>query len=196
LGEGPVLGFVGGLRPWHGIESLPDILARVSAKHPGARLVVVGDGPLRETLLGQLKERGLRDRAILTGALAHEDVPAVIRHFDIALAPYPVLDHAFYFSPLKVFEYMACGVAVVAANSGQIAEVIRDGETGLLHAPGDLDALAGACDRLLASAKLRLSVGQCAAAHIRAHYTWAHNARRVTDLAGELARRRNSRRNG
>ena len=49
----------------------------------------------------------------------------LIRQFDIALAPYPVLDHVFYFSPLKLFEYMACGVPVVAANLGQLAEVDR-----------------------------------------------------------------------
>ena len=192
LGEGPVLGFVGGLRPWHGIESLPEVLARVSAKHPGAKLVIAGDGPLREPLERRLVERGLRDQAIFTGTLPHEEIPAVIRLFDVALAPYPALDHAFYFSPLKLFEYMACGVAVVAANSGQIADVIRDGETGLLHAPGDLDALATACDRLLSHPKLRFAIGQAAASHIRANYTWTHNARRVTELADNLIRRRTS----
>src|SRR5205823_3070751 len=62
LGEGPVLGFIGGLRPWHGIESLPEVLARVSAKHPGTKLVIAGDGPLREQLLRGLEERGLRDQ--------------------------------------------------------------------------------------------------------------------------------------
>ena len=190
LGEGPVLGFVGGLRPWHGIESLPEVLARVSAKHPGTKLVIAGDGPLREPLERGLVERGLRDQAIFTGTLPHEEIPAVIRLFDVALAPYPALDHAFYFSPLKLFEYMACGVAVVAANSGQIADVIRDGETGLLHAPGDLDALATACDRLLSTPKLRFALGQSAASHIRAHYTWTHNARHVTELAEGLIRRR------
>ena len=166
LGEGPVLGFVGGLRPWHGIESLPEVLSRVSAKHPGTKLVIAGDGPLREPLERGLAERGLREQAIFTGALPHEEIPAVIRQFDVALAPYPALDHAFYFSPLKLFEYMACGVAVVAANSGQIADVIRDGENGLLHAPGDLDALAAACDRLLSSPKLRFAISQSAASHI------------------------------
>jgi glycosyltransferase involved in cell wall biosynthesis len=192
LGEGPVLGFVGGLRPWHGIESLPEILARVSTNHPGARLVIVGDGPLREGLTRGLIERGLREQAVFTGALPHDEVPAVIRQFDIALAPYPAFDHAFYFSPLKLFEYMACGVPVVAANCGQIADVIRDGETGLLHAPGELDALVAACDRLLDNAKLRFALGQSAAAHVRGSYTWTHNARRVTELAASLICRRKS----
>ena len=192
LGEGPVLGFVGGLRPWHGIETLPEILARVSAAHPGARLVIAGDGPLREGLARGLTERGLRAQVVFTGTLPHDEVPAVIRQFDVALAPYPALEHAFYFSPLKLFEYMACGVPVVAADCGQIADVIRDGESGLLHPPGDLNALAAACDRLLGNAKLRFALGQSAAAHIRTGYTWTHNARRVTELAESLICRHKS----
>jgi len=192
LGEEPVLGFVGGLRPWHGTELLPEVLARVSARHPGVRLVIVGDGPLRAELQRSLHERGLAGRVVFTGAVAHEEVPAVIRQFDVALAPYPVLDHPFYFSPLKLFEYMACGVPVVAANCGQIAEIIRDGETGLLHQPGDLDALADACDALLRNPKRRLLLGQSAAQFVRANFTWDRNASRAVELACGLIERRSA----
>ena len=186
IGETPVLGFVGGLRPWHGVEVLPEVLARVSALHPGTRLVIVGDGPLRSELRRSFAERGLADNVIFAGALPHDDVPAVIRQFDVALAPYPPLDHAFYFSPLKLFEYMACGVAVVAASCGQIAEVIRHGETGFLYPPGDLDALAGACDLLLRNPKQRFAIGQTAAHFVRDHFTWDRNAGRAVDLARQL----------
>jgi len=75
---------------------------------------------------------------IFAGALPHDEVPAIIRQFDVALAPYPKLGHAFYFSPLKLLEYMACGVAVVAAECGQIAEVIRHGKTGFLVPADDV----------------------------------------------------------
>ena len=186
LGDGPVLGFVGGLRPWHGIEALPELLARLAPRHPTLRLLVAGDGPLRGELERGLRERGVADRAVFTGALAHDDIAPVIRQCDIALAPYPALDHAFYFSPLKLFEYMACGVAVAAANCGQIADLVRHGETGLLHPAGDLDALTAGCDQLLNQPKLRFALGREAAQFIRSHYTWDHNARRVTELATAL----------
>ena len=186
LGDGPVLGFVGGLRPWHGVEVLPELLARLATKHPALRLVIAGDGQLRSDLEQRLRELGVADRAVFTGAIPHEEIPGIIRQFDVALAPYPPLEHAFYFSPLKIFEYMACGVAVAAANCGQIADVIRDGETGLLHAPGDLDALATACDRLLSQPKLRFALGHAAAELIRASYTWDHNAQRAVELAQTL----------
>src|SRR5213594_2423104 len=188
LGEEPVLGFVGGLRAWHGTESLPDVLARVATVHPDVRLVIVGDGPLRAELQRSLSERGLAGSVVFTGAVAHEEIPALIRQFDVALAPYPALDHPFYFSPLKLFEYMACGVPVVAANCGQIAELIRDGETGLLHPPGDADALVAACDRLLADPPLRRRVGEAAAKEVHTRYTWDHNAAHVVELARSLGR--------
>ncbi|QIN82493.1 glycosyltransferase [Rubrobacter tropicus] len=186
LGEGPVLGFVGGLRPWHGVEVLPALLERLKRAHPDARLVVAGDGPLRKELERDAGERGMRESVVFTGSLPHEDVAPLIRLFDVALAPYPRPDHDFYFSPLKLFEYMACGVPVVAAALGQIPEVVRDGETGLLYPPDDRDALASACDRLLSDPDLRRRIGSAAAKEVHNRYTWDKNAERVAAVATDL----------
>jgi glycosyltransferase involved in cell wall biosynthesis len=172
LDDDPVLGFVGGLRPWHGVEALPALLDRLVSRYPGLRLVIVGDGPLRGELEHELRERGLARSAVLTGSLPHEEVAALIHQFDVALAPYSRPDHDFYFSPLKLFEYMACGVPVVAAALGQIEEVVRDGETGLLYPPGQQDALLAACERLLSDPDLRQRLGRMAAKEIHNHYTW------------------------
>ena len=186
LGAGPVLGFVGGLRPWHGVEVLPELLSRLVGRYSDLRLVIVGDGQLRGELERDLEERGLAHGAVFTGSLPHEEVAALIHRFDVALAPYPRPAHDFYFSPLKLFEYMACGASVVAASLGQIAEVVRDGETGLLYPPGELDALVASCDRLLEDPDLRRRLGRAAAKEIHSRYTWDHNAARVIDLAQDL----------
>ncbi len=186
LGEGPVLGFVGGLRPWHGVEALPAMLERLRPDHPSARLLIVGDGPLRGELERDLLERGLADGAVFTGSLQHEEVAPLVRQFDVALAPYPRPDHDFYFSPLKLFEYMACGVPVVAARLGQIEEIVCDGETGLLYTPEDPGALVEACARLLSDPDLRRRVGSAAAKEVHDRYTWDHNAERVGTLARSL----------
>lgn len=188
--EGPVLGFVGGLRPWHGVEVLPELLARVASRHRDAALVIVGDGPLRATLEEKLDQLGLRSRVVFTGAIPHGEIPGLIRLFDVALAPYPPVNHAFYFSPLKLFEYMACGVPVVAANAGQIAEVLEHGVSGLLHPPGDLDALVDACDQLLSDPARRREMGRHAASRIHDAYTWDHNAKRAVEIAGAIAEKK------
>jgi len=192
LDDGPVIGFVGGLRPWHGVEVLPELVQRLVRRHLKLQLLVVGDGQLRPQLQECCGTRNVGEHIVFTGALPHEEVAAVIRQFDLALAPYPRLGHDFYFSPLKLFEYMACGVPVVAAQVGQIAEVVRDGQTGLLFPPGDLDALEAACQRLLDSPKLRRSLGRAGAKLVHTHYTWDRNASRAVELARSLTAARKS----
>jgi len=192
LDGGAVLGFVGGLRPWHGVEILPELLSRLSKRHPRLRLVIAGDGQLRRELESEFHRHGLAQRVTFTGLLPHGEIPAVIRQFDIALAPYPLHDHDFYFSPLKLFEYLACGVPVVAPRLGQIAEVVSDGKTGLLYPAGDLDALVRNCERLLAKPGLRATLGKAGARLVRREFTWDKNAQRVVDLARGLIDTRRS----
>lgn len=182
----PTMGFVGGLRPWHGIEVLPELLARLQKRVPGARLVIVGDGQLRGDLERAFAKRRLQNLVTFSGALLHEEIPAAIRQFDVALAPYPKHSHDFYFSPLKLYEYMACGVPVVAARLGQIAQTIKHEKSGLLYPPGDVAALVGSCERLLQDAALRQRLGAAAAKLIHAKFTWDHNANRVVALAKKL----------
>ena len=186
LSDGPVLGFIGGLRPWHGVQSLPLLVERLAPRYPNLRLVIAGEGPMRAELDDAFRTRGIQEHVIFTGSLPHEEMSELIRQFDVALAPYPVLDHVFYFSPLKLFEYMACGVPVVAAAVGQIADVVCDGDTGLLYPPGDLDALTAVCARLLADPALRQRLGEAAAAAVHAHYTWTGNATRIVERARTL----------
>ncbi|MGR9037591.1 MAG: glycosyltransferase family 4 protein [Gammaproteobacteria bacterium] len=190
LGDDLVLGFVGGLRPWHGVDILPLLLEQLIGRYPALRLVFVGEGPLRSRLESDLREKGLHHHAVFTGALSHAEVPPLIRQFDVALAPYPEFDHPFYFSPLKLFEYMGCGIPVVAAAAGQITQIVRHEETGLLYSPGDLAALTEYCDRLLGNPEEREILGRAAAKEIHARYTWDHNAERVVEIARKLIKRR------
>lgn len=192
LDGGPVVGFVGGLRPWHGVEALPVLLERLAVKHPGVQLVIAGDGPLRSELERGLEQRGVRAKAVITGLLPHEEVAPLIREFDLALAPYSAPDHPFYFSPLKLFEYMGCGVAVVVPRLGQISEVVEDGQTGLLYPAGDAAALAESCERLLGDPALRTELGRNAARRVRERFTWDANAERVVSLARSLVAARTS----
>ena len=181
--EGPVLGFVGNLRPWHGVELLPEVLARVASRHPTARLRIAGDGPLRETVAARARELGVADRVELLGSVAHDRMPEVIRSFDIALAPYPQDDrHPFYFSPLKLFEYMASGVPVVASDVGQVAEVLTDESAGSLCPAGDPGAMADACLALLEDPGAHAAKARRGPEIVAARYTWDGNARRILAL--------------
>ena len=183
IGDGPILGFVGGLRQWHGVEILPELLQRLVSDFPQAQLVIVGTGPLERTLKQRLGELKLDDRVLFMGAVDHDKVAGVIREFDVALAPYPELNHSFYFSPLKLFEYVACGVAVVAANVGQIGEVVKHESTGLLYPAGNLDELVSSCKFVLSKKSQQEALGRAAASEILENYTWDKNAARVIEIA-------------
>ena len=123
---------------------------------------------------------------MFTGPLDHVQVADVIREFDIALAPYPKLDHPFYFSPLKLFEYMACGCAVVAADVGQVGTVVEAGKTGLLYPAGNLEQLTDRCEQVLSEPALRQAMGAAAAKEIHENFTWDRNASRVIEIADRL----------
>jgi len=148
--------------------------------------LIVGDGPLRRRLESDLEQRGLKGQAIFTGAQEHKRIASLIRLFDVALAPYPKLDHAFYFSPLKLFEYLACGIPVVAARLGQIEEIVEDGANGLLYTPGNLAELIQRCTRLLRDSALRSRIGDRAARDTLNNYTWDNNAKRAVDIAQQV----------
>ena len=178
-----VLGFVGFVRAWHGLDAVLDAMAAAS-DGPRLALTMVGDGPVRPELEAQAARLGLSDRVRFTGLVDHHQVPDEVAGFDIALQP-KVTPYA---SPLKIFDYMAAARAIVAPDQPNIREILRDGETALLFDPdAPLDAPRGlwtAITRLAADHALRARLGTAARADLEARdYTWAGNARRVAALA-------------
>jgi glycosyltransferase involved in cell wall biosynthesis len=174
----PVVGFVGTLKPWHDLTTLVRALALLDEKRPA--LLVVGDGPGREHLAAEAARA--RVQVTFTGALPHERVPAHLAAVDVAVAPY-ARDDGFYFSPLKLVEYLAAAKPVVAADVGEIRHCVRPGETGFLYPPSDAAALATAIRDVLADPAHSAALAAAGRAHVRADHTWRANARCVAALA-------------
>ena len=176
------VGFVGTLRPWHGVDGLIEAFAVLHGLDPDVRLLIVGDGPLRNTLESLAADRGVSHAVDFLGAVEPSEVPRMLASMDVAVAPYPPLDD-FYFSPLKLFEYMAAGCAIVAAAIGQINQLVSDGDTGLLYRPGDTAALARALGRLKDDPVLRGRLGRSARRIAARDHTWHRVIRRIFALA-------------
>lgn len=176
------LGFVGSLKPWHGIDVLLDAFDRIHRAMPRSRLLVVGDGPERSTLEKFAGRLGLSESVILTGAVPPDEVPGLLTSMDVAAAPYP--GHGFYFSPLKIFEYMAAGLPTVASRVGQVAEIIEDDVTGILCTPGNPDALAESVIDLFGNKEKRRRLGASARHHVCAAHTWDAVAARILAIGG------------
>jgi glycosyltransferase involved in cell wall biosynthesis len=107
----------------------------------------------------------------------------------VLAAPYPRLDH-FYFSPLKIFEYMAAGRPVVASSVGQVSDVLQHEATALLSAPGDAGALGDNLARLAADRELAAGLGAAARKVAVAEHTWRHRVRTIMDIMASLAARK------
>jgi len=173
-----VIGFVGFFREWHQLHLVLSLLDG-QLSDPNIKLMLVGDGPVRQELEKVVEERKLGDRVVWTGILKRDQVPDALAATDIALQSAVTG----YSSPLKLFEYMASGRAVVAPRLSNILEIIKEEETGLLFEPDNLDEMGAALSRLVSDDKLRERLGKAARRHIEeGAFTWDANAARVLGL--------------
>ena len=166
--------FVGTLKPWHGVGYLLEAvaLANAGAARRTWSARIIGDGPCRLDLERQAAELGVG--AEFTGAVSPAAVPRLLHGCDAAAAPYPhpAPGRDDYFSPLKVYEYMAASLPVIASEVGQIPSILRHGHTGLLVPPANPAAIAAALVRLESSQDLRVRLGAQARAAAVGLYSW------------------------
>jgi len=181
------IGFVGSLKPWHGLTTLLGAFERLHHDPPAGRqseLLIVGDGPLREALEQRLNATSgaIRQSVTFAGAVPPDDVPRWLAAMDVGVAPYPGLAD-FYFSPLKVIEYMAAGLPVVASRVGDLPQ-LQEAGAGILCPPDDPLSLAGAIRRLMLDPWFCRRLGEAGRRIAHEQYTWSSVARRVLELAG------------
>ncbi len=170
--------FAGAFRSWHGaihlVEAIRILRAR-GEKDVGA--VLVGDG----SELPRVRQAAERiETIVFTGALPHDRMPAALAGADVGVAPFDVAAHAplslgFYWSPLKMFEYMAAGLPVVAPAVDRIPSLVEDGREGLLY-KAHPEALADALVKLK-DVGLRTRLGSAARARAVRDYSWAAHCR-------------------
>jgi alpha-maltose-1-phosphate synthase len=171
--------FAGAFRSWHGAVHLAAALRdlRVRGRNDiGA--VFIGDGPERPRVAAAA--RGLQG-VVFTGALPHASMPASLAACDIGVAPFDIAAHrplslCFYWSPLKMFEYMAAALPVVAPDADRISTLVGHEREGLLYRPGDHGSLASALERLT-DAPLRARLGAAARDRAVREYSWSAHCR-------------------
>jgi glycosyltransferase involved in cell wall biosynthesis len=169
--EAFVIAFVGLFYPWHGVHVLAQAFVLLHRRRQDARLLLIGDGEEAARTRAILEDGGAGGAFLMPGLVAREDVPAYLKAADVLVSPHANIRN-FIGSPIKIFEYMASGRAIVATRVGQIADVLRHRETALIVAPEDPAALADALMELHDDPGLRRRLGAAAQAEALAAHSW------------------------
>jgi glycosyltransferase involved in cell wall biosynthesis len=169
------IGFAGSLKPWHGIDVLVEAFRRAFAEAPELRLEVVGDGPARAALdAARLPVGSFTYR----GQVRHEDALRAMTGWHVGVAPFSA-QRDFYFSPLKLVEYMAAGACPVASDMPELRSLLAGGARGVLVPPGDGAALARAFVELAHSRDRTAALGARAREYALGSLSWSANAGHV-----------------
>jgi PEP-CTERM/exosortase A-associated glycosyltransferase len=170
LGEGPVFGYVGSFSHYEGlpflVDAAPDILARL----PGSRLMLVGSGRDDASLKEAARRAG--PGVILTGRVPHGEVRDIYTLLDVLVLPRRRIRLTELVTPLKPLEAMAAGTAVLASDIGGHAEIVRDGDTGLLFHAESRDSLVSQAVRLGSGPSLRRDLVERARKFVTAERRW------------------------
>ena len=190
--SGTLVVFAGAFRAWHGAIHLVEAIRRLREHgRDDVSAVLIGGGPE----LPRVRQAAARlDGVTCTGALPHEAMPACLAAADVGAAPFDVGAHAplslgFFWSPLKVFEYMAAGLPVVAPAIDRLGRIVRDGREGVLYDAGDPAALAAALASLCDPDRRR-RLGAAARVRVVEHFGWDRHCERLASVIAEALERR------
>jgi len=188
----PLVVFLGSFRAWHGVLDFVCAAGLLLAQGRDCKFLLIGDGP--ERAAAERLAAAWPGRFTFTGAVAYDAVPQLLAGATIGVAPFNTAAHpalrsaGFFWSPLKVYEYMAAGLPVVTAALHPLNQVIRDGQEGVLFAEGDMPGLAAAIARLLDDPAAAHAMGRRARDRVVAHYSWARHCEVLERIMREIVK--------
>ncbi len=180
--QGYVVGFVGSMRRWHGLDFLADCIPEILAQHSDTHFLLVGTGEMEEELRQIVDQQGLGLHVTITGAVRHDDVYPLISAMDVGLSP----DTPPYASPMKLLEYMALGAVPIAPDYPPIREIIEEGKTGLVFRPREASSFVGSIIGLAKDQELRSKLSQAARSEVIQRRNWLRNASEILSLVDRV----------
>ena len=180
-----VIGYVGSYKRWHGLDVAIDMIQSLSRKTANYHLLLIGNGPCFTSIKKKIIDKNLDCFVTQINYIPHTDVAEHIASFDYALMSYPNID-SFYFSPLKMFEYMAAGIPVVASDFPFWQEIIERHNCGICVDPHNPQEIAKAVNTLLTDNELAAAMGANGRRAVEEVYNWQNEERKLLNLYQEL----------
>jgi glycosyltransferase involved in cell wall biosynthesis len=177
--ENQYICFVGNLVYWQGVEYLIKSAPMVLKEIPNVRFLIIGDGAMKENLIQLAKNLNVYDNFLFIGWIQYEQVPEYVSACDVCVATKKPMSSGY--SPLKLYEYMACGRPVVASRLPGF-EILESSRSGLLVAPENPEELSNALIKLLKNASLREEMGRNARECVVKNHSWESVAKKVSDV--------------
>ncbi|MEC8556781.1 MAG: glycosyltransferase family 4 protein [Planctomycetota bacterium] len=168
-----VVGFTGILREWHDVEMLCRAFSKLNTN--SVHLLLVGDGPSESNIKALVKRLNMQDRVTITGRVSHHQVANYVGLMDVAVSP----KATFYASPMKILEYMAMGVAVIAPDMPNIRDLLEDEVSGLLFTPANEAELRICLEKCLDDDLLCIRLGENARKLVETRRNWICNAEEI-----------------
>lgn len=179
--------FVGHLLRWQGIEYLIKAAPDLIKQFPNVRFLIVGDGPMKKELMELTGKTGVSNNFIFTGSVPHEHVPSYIGASDLCVAPFIMERNTRSgLSPMKIYEYLACGKAIVASNIPGVSELLRNSGGGLTVTPENPKELANTIAILLRNANLRKKMGTSGHEYVIENHTWTSVTKKLVILCKQV----------
>jgi alpha-maltose-1-phosphate synthase len=185
-----VVAFLGSFRRWHGVREFVSVAETIVRQRGDILFLMIGSGDLLSELRARIERLGLTERIVLTGAVPYAQVPNYLALADIGVAPFntavhPPLRVGFYWSPLKVHEYMALGLPVVTINVPGLDQIARHEREGLLYPEGDLSALQASILRLVDDPALAQRLGAAGRRRVVEHFSWQRHTELLEQVLQE-----------
>lgn len=175
--------FVGNLAPWQGVEYLLHAVPLIVEENPKTKFLIVGDGIMKDKLESLTKELNIRRSVIFTGTVPYESVPEYMNLSDICVAPFiRTRNESIGLSPLKIYEYLACGKPVVASDIRGVGTLLERSNSGIPIIPDAHGELAGAIIKLLNDKQLREQMGNNGRKLVVNNYSWENTANKTIEV--------------
>ena len=182
-----VIIFVGNLMRWHGVEYLIKSAPIVLKTFPNTKLLIVGDGRIKRELISMTEKMDVSANFIFTGAVPYKSVPLCINVSDVCIAPFiRTRNDRLGLSPIKIYEYLACGKPVVASNIKGVGDLLDNSNSGIVVTPEDPTELANAIIKLCKDGQLRKKMGNNGRELVVNNYSWGITAKKTIEVFRNL----------